>query len=93
MSGASLLPAQVETAMKPVEVPDELITIASVFVDLQGERHQADYDLSRSFLRREALNAQRRAKDVIKNLWPTISQHDATQFFLVSLMAWYEIRR
>lgn len=92
-NGRGGLPDSVEDAMTPVDVPRELTAIATNFVELQNARHQADYDLSDSFRRREALQYFEQARTSIKDLWPVVSSHDATQFFLISLVSWRKIRR
>lgn len=79
--------------MAPIEVPDELREIAGNFVELQGARHQADYDLGDSFRRKEALQFHEMARASIKDYWPEVSDHDATRFFLVSLVTWPEVKR
>ena len=42
--------------------------VAQTFIDLQDDRHTADYDLSVSFLRQDALNAATRAEAAV-NAW------------------------
>ncbi len=91
-SGTGGLPATVERAFKPLTIPQELQQIADNFVTLQNERHQADYDLSAKFRRRDALEAHALADECIK-LWPKISSHSATDFFLVGLSTWKRIKR
>lgn len=90
--GRGNLPDEVEKAMQAVSIPSELAEIASHFVDLQQQRHQADYNLRLSFRKRDALDAHSKAEAVLKNLWSPISNADSTKFFLMSLLTWNRIR-
>lgn len=92
-NGLGGLPDPIEDAMSPVEVPEELVGIAEAFVHLQTQRQRADYDLEATFLSQDALRLHGRAYECIKELWPAISDHDATQFFLISLVSWRKIKR
>lgn len=91
--GVSNLPTTVEEAMTPLSIPSELRDIAGHFVELQEKRHDADYNLRYTARKRDALSAHSKAKEVIKDLWPQISSHDATRFFTVALLTWKRISR
>lgn len=90
-SGVGGLPAVVQQAFAPISIPVELQQIADNFVTLQNERHQADYDLSATFRRRDALEAHVLAKECAK-LWPKVSNDPATDFFLAGLSSWKRIK-
>ena len=62
-----------------------LISLASDFIQLQEERHIADYDLSAKFDRGRAGAAIARAKRLFHN-WAAIRNSDASKVFLSTLM-------
>jgi hypothetical protein len=64
---------------------NSLISVASGFIDLQDERHKADYDLSTPFDRARALNAVARAEQTFKD-WVAIRDTDEARVFLAALM-------
>ncbi|TXD36970.1 hypothetical protein FRC98_09520 [Lujinxingia vulgaris] len=90
--GVGSLPAGVKDVMAHLDLPRELQLVARHFVWLQQERHDADYNLFRTFLRRDATNAHERARSVIKDLWPSTNSHQAARFFLMSLLTWKRIK-
>jgi hypothetical protein len=63
--------------------------IASTFIDLQDERHRADYDLSVNFSRIGALNVHQRAVDAVKE-WETlvVADREFCRVFALSLSFW-----
>jgi hypothetical protein len=67
----------------------EARTIAENFIDLQEQRHAADYDLSRRFSRQDADVAADQAQEAIE-AWNTLkSQHEKLALlFALSLMLW-----
>lgn len=75
----------------PTPVPRDLRRVANAFVTLQEERHDADYNISRSFTRAEALNQLRLVEQCLA-LWPAIQNDDCTRLYLVSLLAWGTLR-
>jgi uncharacterized protein (UPF0332 family) len=64
-------------------------TVAQAFVDLQDERHNADYNVSITFSRQDALNAFTRAQGAF-NTWRQlkIANRELCRFFAVSLTLW-----
>jgi hypothetical protein len=72
-----------------VSVNIEVRTIAENFIDLQEQRHAADYDLSRHFTRLEATTAVDQAKEAI-DAWRILktSNPDISLLFALSLMLW-----
>lgn len=63
----------------------ELKRFAETFVDLQKERHDADYDLSKRFRRSEVEALLARAKFAIED-WSRVRDQGETEVFLVSLL-------
>ena len=63
--------------------------IAKDFIDLQDERHTADYDLTVSFSRQDALNAITRAERAL-TAWRQmrIANPDICRLFAMSLILW-----
>jgi hypothetical protein len=88
-SGGSL-PAQVAAAFSG-SIPLELRQVAEAFVDLQQARHDADYNLLKSFARQEALDHVATAQGA-STAWNTVkaraSDKVAVELFLSSLLLW-----
>ncbi|HCN78982.1 MAG TPA: hypothetical protein DIT13_17590 [Verrucomicrobiales bacterium] len=63
--------------------------VAQTFIDLQEERHEADYDMSVVFSRQEALNAVSRVDAAIHS-WRHLKQasRDTCRLFAISLALW-----
>jgi hypothetical protein len=65
--------------------------VASVFVDLQEQRHRADYDLSAKFLRHDVINLIDLV-DAAMKVWNGIRNDPAARLYLLSLLVWDRIR-
>ena len=67
----------------------EVRTIAENFLDLQEQRHLADYDLSQRFLRQNAIFAANQVQEAM-NAWDILkNQHEKLALlFALSLMLW-----
>jgi uncharacterized protein (UPF0332 family) len=63
--------------------------IAQTFIDLQDDRHTADYDLTVCFSRQNALNAITRAEQAVL-AWThlKVTSPDICRLFSISLMLW-----
>ena len=68
-------------------IPPDLATVAEVFVDLQDQRHEADYNTANRYTRQEASAAVASARRAIE-AWGRIRSHPVARTFLVSLVAW-----
>ena len=67
----------------------EVQTIADNFIDLQEDRHAADYDLSRKFSRQDASIAAGQADEAIKAWSKLKTKHEELALlFALSLMLW-----
>ena len=67
----------------------ELQNLTTAFVELQQERHRADYDLSRPFTRSEAEKLVAQARDAFDN-WNQLKQNDRelARFYAMCLLNW-----
>ena len=59
--------------------------LAHAFVELQQARHEADYDLTRAFTRRDALDFVDRTEQAFKD-WRTVEGTPAGDAFLIALL-------
>ena len=50
------LSPKLEPGLNGLPLQDEIVQVAAAFVDLQQQRHEADYDMGRSFTRLEVLS-------------------------------------
>ena len=66
---------------------DELVRVASAFVDLQQHRHEADYDLRRRFTRVETLSIISDARGAFAD-WQLVRGSPQADTFLVGLLAY-----
>lgn len=74
-----LLPVVVE------EVTTEIRRIATAFYELQEERHDADYDHTRSYTKSEVINRLAQAEDAIALIEQLDRHADADYAFLLAL--------
>lgn len=70
---------------------DELVRVASAFVDLQQHRHEADYDLRRRFTRVETLSIIAGALRAFAD-WRVVRGSPQADTFLVGLLAYEKMR-
>lgn len=82
--------ASVQTANKGLTGEDPIVAaglrlIARTFDELYGQRHFADYNLTKDLSPTEALSQVASAATVFKT-WPTIRSAQVTQEYLVSLV-------
>lgn len=81
------LPQRFNTVSGGQAVPPNLRDVAKAFVELQQARHEADYNLARSFSRAEAQALVDRA-DQAFNDWQAIRNDDLARLYLVCLLIW-----
>lgn len=72
--------------MDGTTVPTALASVAIAFVDLQQARHEADYDLTRTFTRREAMALLAQVEQAFAD-WQTIRKTIPADVFLAALLA------
>ena len=69
----------------------KLIKVAEAFVDLQQARHDADYDMSQRFLRRDVLHLIDQANQAVAD-WYDVRNTHVADTFLVGLLAFGNMR-
>jgi len=72
-------------------LPADLRRVASNFVELQDERHRADYDRGDPFVRAEVVQLLALAQEIF-TIWPAIQTDDASQLYLACLLSWKSLR-
>ena len=72
-------------------VQPELVRVASALVELQGARHEADYDTARRFTRREVLDFVERAEQAFAD-WDRVRGSIQADTFLTGLLAFGNMR-
>ncbi len=83
-------PAILHEAVKHQPIPTSLCKVAEAFVDLQGIRHEADYDMARSFTRQEVLDMIDLAEQALSS-WKSLRSTLEGQTFLVGLLLYDKI--
>src|SRR5215469_8446546 len=85
--GFGALPKEISSAFNPapLSISPKLIEIADTFVELQNERHEADYNLLRRFSRADALILVQRAAAAFVE-WEKIASTQAAKLFLIWLL-------
>ena len=68
-------------------LPAEISSVARTFVQLQEERHKADYDIADRFDRARAQNAVSLTAQLFAD-WNTIRDTDDARVFLAALVFW-----
>ena len=82
------LPKNIQDRLpKAFSVPGDLQSVAHTFKEIQEERHLADYDMGRAFVRADVLSHLRDVEQAIA-LFEGISGGVEAQFFLVCLLTW-----
>lgn len=79
------LPVHVKQVIA-IASPD-LQEVAATFVTLQEARHRADYDLSRYFTRREALELVQNTEDAFQ-VWTRIRKQPEAKVYVSALLLW-----
>ncbi len=69
------------------ELPEKLLQVAGAISELQEARHEADYDLSRTFSRNESLGFVNMADSAFAG-WAEIQNTDAARFYLSCFLLW-----
>ncbi len=68
-----------------VPIDPRLTSVADSFVELQEQRHKADYDVTDRFDRARAQNAVARARSLIAD-WNAVRNSDNARVFLSALL-------
>ena len=80
------VPPKLSPALDNQPLLPEIIRVAAALFDLQQARHEADYDLSRRFTRREALSFVGNAEQAFDD-WKEVRHTVQAHTFLVGLLA------
>jgi hypothetical protein len=70
-----------------IPLPAQVSSVAHAFVQLQEERHKADYDVADRFDRARAQNAVSLAAQLFMD-WNTVRDTDDARVFLAALLLW-----
>jgi hypothetical protein len=81
------LPRGVQAAGGGYITPKEVKAVANAFVSLQQARHEADYDLARTFKRREALEFIQTAEEAFES-WEIARKTDDARLYLACFHLW-----
>ena len=81
------LPKGVQAPVGRYMAPREVKTVANAFVRLQEARHEADYDLTRTFSREEALRFVQMARDAFE-AWEAVKKTDDARLYLACFHLW-----
>jgi hypothetical protein len=84
--------AQFAASIGGLAIPQELQDIAAAFVELQEARHEADYNVERSFTRLESRNFVALASRAFAN-WRAIKQNPVANLYLCALLLWKKWNR
>lgn len=88
--GWSRLPASVQRVAPDASLHQDVLGMADAFLDLQRQRHVADYDLSTRVLRRSAEACAKRAKTAIAR-WPSGMREPSARAYLACLLCWQRV--
>lgn len=81
------LPKRLRAISGDSHVSEELKSFATEFVDLQESRHDADYNLDKSFTKDEAQGVIDRVQDAFDS-GKTIRKRKESRMYLASLLLW-----
>lgn len=81
------LPKAVQPSGGGYSTPPDLKRVANAFVSLQQARHEADYDLSRTFRRQEALAFVQSARQAFE-AWESVRKTDDARVYLACFHLW-----
>jgi len=87
MIARDTLPRSLQTQGGGYTTPADLKIVASAFVNLQEKRHEADYDLARTFRRREVLDLIQRVRQAFE-AWERVKRTDDARLYLACLHLW-----
>jgi hypothetical protein len=73
-------------------VPADLRNVADAFLELQQARHEADYNLSRTFSRAEVRGLVAKARDAF-HLWEAVRTSEAARLYLAALLTGERLRK
>ncbi len=80
-------PNVINPLKRVMNVPARLQSVATAFVDLQQARHEADYNLEKTFTRSEALALLGQVEQAFED-WGTIRKDDYARLYLGCFPLW-----
>ena len=83
--GGSTPNARLRPAFDPLPLDPRLVSLAKSFTDLQDARHQADYNIYRSYTRQEALHFHQLSATALDD-WNAIRRTPQGDAFLAALL-------
>lgn len=84
--GANKLPKALQPRAA-YSTPADLKVVADAFVSLQQARHEADYDLTRTFTRTEAIDIVDQARNAFA-AWERVKKSDDARLYLACFLLW-----
>jgi hypothetical protein len=81
------LPRALQSAAGGYSTPPDLKVVTNAFVSLQQARHEADYDLSRTFRRQETLKYVQTAIQAF-DAWERVRKTDDARIYLACFHLW-----
>ncbi len=85
--GKHRLPNALQQPGGGYETPVDVKIVADAFVELQAARHEADYDVSRKYLREEVLNYVDLARQAFQ-AWDKVRKGDGARLYLACFHLW-----
>ena len=82
---------KLEPGLNQLPLQEEIVRVAAAFVDLQQQRHQADYDMGRSFTRLEVLSLISDAERAFVD-WHAVRHSVQADTFLIGPLEFEKIR-
>jgi hypothetical protein len=83
------LPGGMDKTFGPV--PSPLRTIAATFIDLQENRHRADYDLA-AYFRLQSVNLLLNRVEQAMAEWEAVHEHPVSRLYLILLLTWRQVK-
>jgi hypothetical protein len=82
---------KIASGLNGLAVQPQLANLASVFVELQQARHEADYDALRTFTKAETLDLVRQVEQASTD-WRAVKGSIQADTFLVSLLIFKSLK-
>jgi uncharacterized protein (UPF0332 family) len=84
---ANKLPKAIQPAAVGYQTPPDLVTVAKMFVEMQQERHAADYDLTTNLGREAVLDLIVRTEEAFVR-WENVKRSDDAKLYLSCFSLW-----
>ena len=81
------LPAKFAPVTGGMPIPAQLRNVAQAFVNLQQSRHEADYNMAKTFTRDEASDLIDQADQAFSD-WQSVRKSDYANLYLSCLLLW-----